>query len=386
MINKCKVVIFLVTLFALYVNKLPASEYRQLETRTFILKEENNKIREFKIANVDGNPDVELITWESNKVTYTPFLFVYKDEGEVFWKESLREKNRIIYAHNLAVGDIDNDEISEIILYGIQLRTEPPLRPSFIVYKWKEQTFKREDYTFSAKLVRIGDVDNDGENEFVIVDHNRNKGILDVEGYTPSEIEVYKWNKSQPKLIQSLPLYTFISDLVIGDIDNNGKNEIITVEKSSGAMEKKFDFSRVKDAINIYEFDEKNKEIKKISSTNNIFNLDLTKYDIRYPELTGLDIVKIDTQNSLLLKGKRIPGKTNKIASFSKEDSTVKIDDRKRGFFSELNVWNYEIGDIDNDGVNELVENKKGKLLIYENLSKEMEKSDSIQPDTTKKK
>jgi len=132
--------------------------------------------------------------------------------------------------HALDIGDVDNDGKQEIVT--VSLRSNGGLKGGILsifdanTYEKKYQSdvspLNDSDYFdifAGTHTMRIGDVDNDGKNEIVVALGWEGDGVIYVlDGVTKATKNVYRY---------SYPSIREIHSLVLADIDNDGATEII---------------------------------------------------------------------------------------------------------------------------------------------------------------
>ncbi|MCP4162297.1 MAG: VCBS repeat-containing protein [Deltaproteobacteria bacterium] len=112
----------------------------------------------------------------------------------------------------------------------------------------KYDSNKKEKVYLSQRLF-IDDIDNDGKNELITV-HNENKSSLlpNSRTFTSASIKVFSWGPTGFDVkFQSSKYSGYISDFYVGDIDNDGKKEIVYA-----VVSKKSIFSSKKTVIYTY--------------------------------------------------------------------------------------------------------------------------------------
>ena len=160
-----------------------------------------------------------------------PFLRVMKWNGHTYYEEARLidpcfEAGYSFFgipepfgsATGFAIGDIDNDGKNEVgVAWGRH----------FSAFKWDGSKFKlmgryiivkRHEWGTTLDCI-IGDVDNDGKNEVVVTGGYQNE----------PEVLVLKWdgNKFVKKMSWDYPGNYWVYFPWIGDADNDGKNELI---------------------------------------------------------------------------------------------------------------------------------------------------------------
>lgn len=131
----------------------------------------------------------------------------------------------------IGIGDVDNDGLKEIVaVYTRSGETGSPHDHKVVVYdsgsegdpSW-EGPFLGETI-FLVMDVIIGDADNDGDNELL---------LLQSAGYEIGEeqtkVDIYEWNGTGFEWVTNSPIFDYRCwhSLDLGDADNDGKNEIM---------------------------------------------------------------------------------------------------------------------------------------------------------------
>lgn len=130
-----------------------------------------------------------------------------------------------VSVYHVAIGDLDNDEENELAV-GLQDRGETDQGLRYCEYNssgWFE--YNITDYESDVEVVEIGDLDNDGLNELLV-------GIkCDI--FTPenvSAIRYYEYNSGnwdEYSIVEFQDMFVDRRSLKIGDIDNDGNNEVV---------------------------------------------------------------------------------------------------------------------------------------------------------------
>lgn len=163
--------------------------------------------------------------------------------------------NRVSYEYNLwTTGDIDGDSSDEIITCS----------DSFVsIYKWNGQDFMIRTTTFRycVEQVRVGDINNDGNNELVFL--GGDSLPKDVIGY-PYHLCITKWDTSglhmlwddSTKLgygVRNMPDFL----LPIADVTNRGYNQMLISRSQSDVSPTEY---------NLLEWNDKKKHLELIKS------------------------------------------------------------------------------------------------------------------------
>jgi hypothetical protein len=194
---------------------------------------------------------------------------VYEKSGNE-WKKSVIDNAGDLRCKDLTIADVDNDGKNELVLgtHGEGL---------IKIYKWNGKNWSsqvieknwikqvdemmnanhripRENLTYdcidqsAVHIVKVGDVDNDGKNEIIA----SISSPLEYLGEDISYLNLYKWNGTafQRTTIDNQEGKEFRS-IFIGDVRNNGKNAVLI---GSGLIPTKKEFA----SLSIYEWENGN--------------------------------------------------------------------------------------------------------------------------------
>jgi hypothetical protein len=134
--------------------------------------------------------------------------------------------------HNLAVADVDNDGINEIItggfsygmINGTRMNLDAPLR----IWNWNGQNLtleKSENWPGSIRCVSAGDADGDGKVEILTA------GGLINNASSVSSLRMWNWNGQNLALRGSYDGIS-VSSIFVCDVDKDDMPEILTVERA----------------------------------------------------------------------------------------------------------------------------------------------------------
>jgi len=195
-------------------------------------------------------------------------IFVYQFEKDGIARNQIDTGFKLV--HVVKIGDALNNG-RQVIVAGVSNSFYgPPFGCSLLLY-YPERNFDKELVDnvgdLRCKDISIGDADNDGKNEIVLGTHG--EGIINLYEWNGS-----KWNKQEiernfikqidekegtnhkvslNKLTYSTVVQTAIHTVKIGDVDNDGKNEIAVTESSPLEYTEGPQIS----FVNIYKFDGK---------------------------------------------------------------------------------------------------------------------------------
>jgi hypothetical protein len=224
--------------------------------------------------------------------------------------------NSPVTVNAVAIGDADNDGNNEVVM--VMDDTTNNIR----AYKkvsgiWMEDIIGQLA-NINVKSVTIGDANNDGFNEVVI---GSEAG--------PNEVIAYKREGDTWEEAPIINQAQNVQSVAIGDADNDGKNEVIIG----------LDYSATDTEVRAYEFDGNNWVEDIIAD----FQVDVYSVTIGDADNDGKNEVVVGLENT-----------TNEVRAY--ENITgVWVEENITDIFPSVHVLSVTIGDADNDDNNEVV-------------------------------
>lgn len=186
------------------------------------------------IGDVNGDGVKEIVT--APKAGGGPHVRIFNKDG-VILSEFMAYNAKFTGGVNLAIGDLDNDGKAEIITAPLS-NGGPHVR----IFDWqgnlRQQFFAYEDKFTGGVNLAIGDLDQDGQNEIVTAPAAK---------YKP---EIKTWNFSAQKLSSFLAYDAKMLDgvkLSVGDVNADAWPEIATAPAVNQKMDIKFFSSKGRD-------------------------------------------------------------------------------------------------------------------------------------------
>jgi hypothetical protein len=206
------------------------------------------------IGNVDDKSDVEVVIAGSGRFLFplggSPPKFAYQVQGLLVaysWNGSAMNQKAFTYwpnderfeakAFDVAIGDVDQDGVVEIVTVGYQNTTSPEMGFKGQLCIWN---ITGSDFMLEQSLewpvgmptewhgIAIADVDNDDKIEITVVGYTNDTRLNQYDAM----LAIFSWNGTTLEWEKSHLWYTFgetyVNSVVIGDIDNDGVLEIIT--------------------------------------------------------------------------------------------------------------------------------------------------------------
>ena len=198
---------------------------------------ESVRVRDVEIGDIDNDGKNEIVIG-----THAPGIVAILEYKDGEYVETEVDRIDEDFVHEIEIEDIDNDGINEFFVTFTLPNFEGKINPGLIkMYKWNGYGYdvmilESNDVT-NAKEIALGDVDNDGNIEMIAIyscvpkdAKDPSKGML-----IPSNIKKFDFDDGNisNEVIYSLnhtnPSNCFITErsVDIGDIDDDGKNEIV---------------------------------------------------------------------------------------------------------------------------------------------------------------
>ncbi|TFG96412.1 VCBS repeat-containing protein [Candidatus Thorarchaeota archaeon] len=273
--------------------------------------------RAVEIADIDGDSMNEIVVGLVNSETWN--LAYYDYDGEAWTENVLCTTMR--YVHTLSIGDIDGDSNNEIVFGGIGTDMSlPELRYVDLEEgEWVEHTIADPDILVLATA--IGDLDNDGTNEVAL-------GLMFSDGY---ELRYYEYDGGAWTGFNVDDNLGESDGIEIADVDHDGQNELVWL----GSWH-----STTGTALCYYKY------------STDVWE----KYTIPCPTGWEMDTGDIDGDGEIEIAW----------GNYFETENEIRVYDYENGQWYEYNVsdvpnsaprigvYHVNIGDLDNDGQNEL--------------------------------
>ncbi len=178
-----------------------------------------------KIVDLNNDGKNEIVLGTGQEKGGTAFLYIFQTDGQQITKQlSCRpECNKSGYTHNLAIYDLDGDGVMEII--SAYCGGGEIIRYDVDAALTRIEARKIHQLSGSGEESLIADVDNDGAVEFLTSNGFR-AGRARVEIF---EFDATGELQLPPRIVldgyEGNPC--FYASLMVGDVDNCGKNELI---------------------------------------------------------------------------------------------------------------------------------------------------------------
>ena len=193
----------------------------------------NDRLRDFEIADFDrdGKADLAIATHDQGVVA------VVWRRGDKWEPEELDRKAET-WVHEIEVGDLDKDGKLEIYATPSEPNTVSGERQGgkIVRFRWDGQKFEKSEVAAfedrHIKEILVTDLDGDGTEElYAAIEAKVEDGAIT----SPVEIRRYDWKDGQFESSKVAELNDrFCRFLLAGDIDRDGKKELVATAFSSG--------------------------------------------------------------------------------------------------------------------------------------------------------
>lgn len=194
---------------------------------------EHNRLRDFEISDFDGdgNEDLAIATHDQGVVAV-----VWRRGDD--WEPEELDRNPNTFVHEIEVGDLDGDGKKEIYATPSQPNklSGESQGGKVVRFVWNGQKFEKGEVlsleTRHVKEIMVADVDADGKQELYAVIEAEMNGSAVKE---PVEIRRFDFEGGRFKSTVVATLQDrFCRFLVAGDVDQDGKKEIVAAAFSTG--------------------------------------------------------------------------------------------------------------------------------------------------------
>jgi len=198
-------------------GKLHAIDARS-HTERWSVNNPEHGVSGIALGDVDLDGKKELLWGAGGTSSGADYLYVAApDTGTIKW-----QSQDVFGMNAVAVGDLDGDGIDELLMVTQSSNSGYDEGVVFIydarthALKFSQKLGIR-DWMGTARTVRIGDVDGDGKNEYVVTTADLYDGV----------VQVYDGSTHTLKCQSAGYNGNYFSALAIGDVDNDGKVEIV---------------------------------------------------------------------------------------------------------------------------------------------------------------
>ena len=189
-----------------------------------------HQVLDYEFANMDSRSKQQLVMIENGfagQLQYAVTISqILNETREVLW----RGQDLPTLAYNMLVGNIDDDEQDEVVLYQMEHDEINPHTARVIEFesnRYQETLYSSLAGSYGALI----DMDNDSKYEVVVT--VRVGPVLFDDALEPSGIRLYSFDDGQFNLIGKLDLEHTVRCLTVGDVDADGIPEIVTQEASN---------------------------------------------------------------------------------------------------------------------------------------------------------
>ena len=194
---------------------------------------EHNRLRDFEIAdfNQDGDEDLAIATHDQGVVA------VLWRRGDKWEPEEL-DRKADTFVHEIEIGDMNGDGNMEIYATPSQPNklSGEPQGGKIVRFVWTGEKFERQEVlsldTRHMKEILVADVDDDGKHELYAAVEARAEG-----GEIKEPVEIRRLDLKDGEFKSTVVATLqdrFCRFLVAGDLDQDGKKEIVAAAFSSG--------------------------------------------------------------------------------------------------------------------------------------------------------
>lgn len=192
-------------------------------------------------ADFDGDGEEELLTvmetYQYPRRTSAAVLRWNPAEGaRVKW-----QSGPLGYTRQMLVGNIDDDPLPEMVVFGEIPGRPPKLR----VIQWDDGRVVETELALAGELGLLADIDGDGKDELLLVRIRVAK--FDVIFEEPSNLVAYDYRAGRFAATHKRELAVGIQSLASVDVNGDGRREVVTSETS-------FD-DEVSGRLSIYRFE-----------------------------------------------------------------------------------------------------------------------------------
>ena len=300
----------------------------------------------------DGSPELCVRVWGD---------YESRSSHLVFFDLKLRRKLGHIPMTNrvatLLSADLEGDGREEII-FSPSLVYKDGI--GIVVFRWTLGQIVRTDFnSFYGELIRVGDINGDGNDELVLF--HLPKGYTNPGGTGPTDIQILSWNGTDFELIAqaSFPQTNF--QPYVGDLDGDGRAEIVILK--SGARGDPVMVGLLPE-LSVYSYTDNPRltlltehmiDTENLGSMDRIWGLPIEggKQQLIIPIRRGANAnlahVKILDYRGFQLEGQQL----------IRESEPLQFSDSERRYLGSMPLFLYpkfKVSDIDNDGQIELLQ------------------------------
>ena len=190
-------------------------------------------VSDVEFANLDSIGNRELVLIENGYAGNLEYAVsiseVTSDSRRVLW----RGQELPTLSYKILVGNLDSDEQEEVLIHRAKHSLFDEDSPDTVrLINFESGEYRETLYTsISGKYGALIDVNNDSKSEIVMIS---TFGTPESEsGLDPSRIRIYSFDEDQFDVIGELDLEQTNRCLAVGDVDRDGKSEIVTQEASN---------------------------------------------------------------------------------------------------------------------------------------------------------